>query len=186
MPDWETMAVVGRIARPHGIRGQVIVNLETDFPGERFHPGAELFVNRSGSAEPIIITTVRFQQERPVIGLSGIEDMNAAAGLAGAELRVPVDRLAILPPDTYYRHDLIGCAVETKTGTVVGRVDDVEGTMGGSRLVVIGVGGGEVLVPLAAEICTLIDPAAKRIVIDPPDGLLELNERGAKGSRAEA
>src|SRR5688572_14565085 len=180
VPDWETMAVVGRIARPHGIRGQVIVNLETDFPGERFHPGAELFVNRSGSAEPIFITTVRFQQERPVIGLRGVEDMNAAAGLAGAELRVPIDRLAILPPDTYYRHDLIGCAVETKTGTRVGRVDNVEGTMGGSRLVVIAEGGGEVLVPLAAGICTVIDPAAKRIVIDPPDGLLELNER-AKG-----
>jgi 16S rRNA processing protein RimM len=171
------MALVGRIARPHGLRGQVIVNPETDFPAERFHPGAELFVRRAGRVEPITITTVRFQQERPVIGLNGVEDMNAAAGLAGAELRVPVERLAILPPYTYYRHDLIGCAVETKAGTVIGRVDDVEGTIGGSRLVVAAEGGGEVLVPLAAEICTVIDPAAKRIVIDPPDGLLELNIR---------
>jgi 16S rRNA processing protein RimM len=171
------MALVGRIARAHGIRGQVIVNPETDFPGERFHPGAELFVNRSGRAEPITITTVRFQQERPVIGLRGVEDMNAASRLAGAELRVPIDRLAILPPDTFYRHDLIGCAVETKAGTLVGRVEDVEGTMGGSRLVVAAEGRGEMLVPLAAEICTVIDPEAKRIVIDPPDGLLELNEK---------
>jgi 16S rRNA processing protein RimM len=171
------MALVGRIARAHGIRGQVIVNPETDFPGERFHPGAELFVNRSGRAEPITITTVRFQQERPVIGLRGVEDMNAASRLAGAELRVPIDRLAILPPDTFYRHDLIGCAVETTAGTLVGRVEDVEGTMGGSRLVVAAEGRGEMLVPLAAEICTVIDPEAKRIVIDPPDGLLELNEK---------
>jgi 16S rRNA processing protein RimM len=176
------MAVVGRIARPHGIRGQVIVNPETDFPGERFHTGAELFVNRSGQAEPITITTVRFHQERPVIGLRGVEDMNAAAGLAGIELRIPIDRLAILPPDTFYRHDLIGCTVETAGGTVVGRVVDVEGTMGGSRLVVTPNGGGEVLVPLAASICTAIDPASKRIVIDPPEGLLELNEgQRAKG-----
>ena len=180
MADWETMALVGRVARPHGIRGQVIVNPETDFPEERFHPGAELFVNRSGRPEPITITTVRFHQARPVIGVRGIEDMNAAAGLAGAELRVPIDRLASLPPDTFYRHDLIGCAVETAAGTVVGRVEDVEGTMGGSRLVVKTSGGVEVLVPLVAEICTAIDPAAKRIVIDPPEGLLELNER-AKG-----
>jgi 16S rRNA processing protein RimM len=169
------MAVVGRIARPHGIRGQVIVNPETDFPGERFYPGAELFVNRAGRAEPITVTTVRFQQERPVIGVRGVEDMNAAASLAGAELRVPLDRLAILPPDTFYRHDLIGCAVETTAGTVIGRVDDVEGTMGGSRLVVTPDSGGELLVPLAATICTVIDPVAKRIVIDPPEGLLELN-----------
>jgi 16S rRNA processing protein RimM len=180
VPDWEAMALVGRIARPHGIRGQVIVNPETDFPAERFHAGAELFVSRAGRAEPITITTVRFQQERPVIGLVGVDDMNAAAALAGAELRVPIERLSILPPDTYYRHDLIGCAVETTVGTIIGRVDDVEGTMGGSRLVVAADGGGEVLVPLAAEICTVIDPAGKRIVIDPPDGLLELNTKKAE------
>ena len=187
MADWETMALVGRVARPHGIRGQVIVNPETDFPEERFHPGAELFVNRSGRPEAITITTVRFQQARPVIGVRGIEDMNAAAGLAGAELRVPIDRLAILPPDTFYRHDLIGCAVETTAGTVVGRVEDVEGTMGGSRLVVAGEGGGEVLVPLAAEICKVIDPATKRIVIDPPAGLLELNTKsGLKADKGSA
>ena len=179
MPDWDVMALVGRIARPHGIRGQVIVNPETDFPAERFHPGAELFVNRSGRVEPITITTVRFQQGRPVIGLRGVEDMNTATGLAGAELRVPIDRLAILPPDTFYRHDLIGCVVETTGGTAIGRVDDVEGTMGGSRLVVMPDGGGELLVPLAAGICTVIDPVAKRIVIDPPEGLLELNKRSA-------
>lgn len=180
MPDWDAMAVVGRVARPHGLRGQVIVNPETDFPEERFQPGAELFVNRGGVAESITITTVRFQQQRPVIGFRGIDDMNAAATFAGAELRVPIDRLAVLPPDTFYRHDLIGCAVETSAGAVVGQVEDVEGTMGGSRLVVKTSGGVEVLVPLVAEICTAIDPAAKRIVIDPPEGLLELNER-AKG-----
>jgi 16S rRNA processing protein RimM len=159
----------------------VIVNPETDFPVERFQPGAELFVNHAGRAESITITTVRFQQQRPVIGLHGIDDMNAAATLAGAELRVPIECLAILPPDTFYRHDLIGCAVETRAGGAIGQVEDVEGTLGGSRLVVRAASGAEVLVPLAAEICTVIDPAARRIVIDPPDGLLELNER-AKGT----
>jgi 16S rRNA processing protein RimM len=173
---WEEMAVVGRIARAHGIRGQVIVNLETDFPEERFQPGAELFINRSGRLEPITITTVRFQHDRPVLGLSGVDDMNAANALAGSELRVPVDRLAPLPSDTFYRHDLIGCAVETRGGEPVGTVSDVEGTMGRSRLVVTA-DGGEVLIPLVAEICTAIDPAARRIVIDPPPGLLELNKR---------
>jgi 16S rRNA processing protein RimM len=175
LAEWDEMAVVARIARAHGIRGQVILNAETDFPDERFQPGVELFINRSGRAEPITVTTVRFHRERPVIGLSGVADMNAATALAGLELRIPVDRLAPLPANTFYRHDLIGSVVFTRSGRVVGPVTGVEGTMAGSRLVV-SAGGREVLVPLAAHICTEIDPVAKRIVIDPPEGLLELNE----------
>ena len=81
--NWDEMALVGRIARAHGIRGQVIVNPETDFPEQRFQPGAELFVNRAGVVEPVLVTTVRFHRERPVIGLRGIDDMNAATALAG-------------------------------------------------------------------------------------------------------
>ena len=164
---WSDMALVGRIARAHGIRGQVIVNLETDFPEERFQPGAELFVERAGRVEPLTITTVRFQGERPVIGLRGVETMNDAEALAGHELRVPVDRLAALPADTFYRHDLIGCRVETTTGAEVGIVDEVEGTVGRSRLIVKGA-NGEIQVPLVSEICR---------VIDPPDGLIDANAR---------
>jgi 16S rRNA processing protein RimM len=173
--DWQAMAVVGRIARAHGIRGQVIVNPETDFPDQRFKPGAEVFVERGGRVEALTITTARFHRERPVIGIAGIETMNAAETLAGLELRVPIDRLAPLPAGTFYRHDLIGCRVETTDGTPVGVVRDVEGEVIGSRLVV-DAAGGEVLIPLVAPICTLVDPAAKRIVIDPPDGLIEVNE----------
>jgi len=174
--DWDSMAVVGRIARAHGLKGQVIVNSETDFPDARFRAGAELFVNRAGRVEPLTVTTVRFHRDRPVIGVSGVEDMNAASGLAGLELRVPVEWLAPLPPGTYYHHDLVGCLVETRAGEAVGVVKSVDGDVGGSRLVVQA-RGGEVLVPLALEICTTIDPAGRRIVIAPPDGLLELNAR---------
>jgi 16S rRNA processing protein RimM len=169
------MAVVGRIARAHGIRGQVIVNLETDFPEERFQPGAELFVERGGQVQPVRIAAVRFQRERPVIAIDGIDTMDDAEALAGLELRVPIDRLAKLPEHTYYRHDLIGCRVETVDGREVGAVTAVEGDVGGSRLVIAGA-RGEVLIPMAADICRTIDPAGKRIVIAPPDGLLELNE----------
>ena len=171
------MALVGRIARAHGIRGQVIVNPETDFPDERFRPGAELFIERGGTVETLTVTTARFHRERPVIGIEGVESMNDAATLAGQELRVPIERLAALPADTFYRHDLIGCRVETRDGREVGLVRDVEGTLTGSRLVIDGE-RGEVLVPLVTVICTVIDPAAKRIVIDPPEGLLDANARG--------
>jgi 16S rRNA processing protein RimM len=173
---WDEMALVGTIARAHGIRGQVIVNPETDFPDERFQPGAELFVQRAGRIDALTVTTARFQNGRPVIGIAGVETMNDAETLAGLELRVPVDRLAALPAGTFYRHDLVGCRVEMRDGRPVGVVREVEGTLAGSRLVVDGP-GGEVLIPLVAAIVTQVDPAAKRIVIDPPEGLIEANAR---------
>lgn len=171
------MAVVGRIARAHGIRGHVIVDPDTDFPEERFQPGAELFIERDGVAEPLRITAVRFHRQRPILGVDGVATMNDAESLAGRELRVPLDRLAPLPAETFYRHDLIGCAVYTMDGGRVGAVSRVEGTLGGSRLVVDGP-RGEILIPLATEICTTIDVGAKRIVIDAPEGLLDLNTTG--------
>jgi 16S rRNA processing protein RimM len=168
------MAAVGRIARAHGIRGQVIVSLETDFPEERFRPGAELFIERNGAVQALTLTSVRFHRDRPVVGIAGVETMNDAEALAGRELRVPVERLAPLPGGTFYRHDLIGCRVETPAGEVVGTVENVEGTVSGSRLVVAAT-RGEVLIPLVAEICLTIDPTGKRIVVDPPEGLIDLN-----------
>jgi 16S rRNA processing protein RimM len=171
---WDEMALVGRIARAHGIRGQVIVNAETDFPRERFRPGAELFIDRGGTIDPIRLSTVRFQHDRPVVGIDGVATMNDAQALAGCELRVPADQLAALPAGVFYRHDLIGCRVETRAGAMVGVVADVQGESGRSRLVVDGA-TGEILIPLVPEICTAVDPAAKRIVIDPPEGLLEVN-----------
>jgi 16S rRNA processing protein RimM len=171
------MALVGRVARAHGIRGQVIVNVETDFPHERFQPGAELFVRIGERVEPVTVTSVRFHRQRPVLGLRGVDDMNAAVALAGAELRVPVDRLVALPAGVFYRHDLVGCRVETAEGDPVGVVRDVEGSMGGSRLVVQTPAGADVLIPLAAAICAAIDTVGKRIVVAPPEGLLNLNAR---------
>jgi 16S rRNA processing protein RimM len=175
---WSDMALVGRIARAHGNRGQVIVNPETDFPEERFQPGATLFIERRGIVEALTLTTARFQSGRPVVGLTGVDTMNDAQALAGLELRVPLETLPTLPDGTFYRHDLIGCRVETRAGAPVGIVEDVEGGAGGSRLIVADAGGrGEVQIPLVADICPVIDPVAKRIVIDPPEGLLEANAR---------
>src|ERR1700719_3782108 len=99
------------------------------------------------------------------MGLLGVADMTAANALAGVELRVPVEWLAPLPEGMFYRHDLVCCDVATRAGERVGIVKDVEGTMSGSRLVVE-TARGDVLVPLALEICTTIDPLRRRIVIE--------------------
>lgn len=174
--DWDSLALVGRVARPHGLRGHVFVNAETDFPEQRFATGAEVFVRRAGEVVGLRITSVRFQRGRPVIGLAGIDTIEAAGALVNAELRVPIASLAALPTGAYYRHDLVGCRVERLDGTPVGVVADVEVAAGISRLV-IDLGGASALVPLAQDICPVVDPVGKRIVIDPPSGLLEVNAR---------
>jgi len=177
--NWEDMVLVGWIARPHGIRGQVILNAETDFPDERFQEGSELFIVRGGAVEPLRLTTVRFQRDRPVVGIAGVASVEQARELQGAELRVPAGRLVTLPEGAFYRHDLVGCRVETTAGMAVGVVDSVEGSGDAVRLVVAS-GGEEILIPFASEICREIDRTGKRIVVEPPDGLLELNRRRVK------
>jgi 16S rRNA processing protein RimM len=130
-------------------------------------------VEQSGQQVERRIASVRFQQGRPIIALDGVETMNDAEALAGAELKVPAEALAPLPGGTFYRHDLVGCEVRTKDGQVVGKVTDVEGPLERS-LLVIAAKGGEAMIPMVETICVEVDPAAKRIVIDPPEGLLEL------------
>jgi 16S rRNA processing protein RimM len=168
--------LVGRVARAHGNRGEVVVNLETDFPQDRFAAGRDVIVERSGRAERRRITAARFQRGRPVIALEGVETMNDAEALAGAELKIDAGEAGALPANTFYRHDLVGCEVRDRSNRVIGPVSGVEGPMERS-LLAVATAKGEVLIPLAAEICVRIDPAARIIVIDPPGGLLELNER---------
>jgi 16S rRNA processing protein RimM len=171
---WEDMVLVGRIARPHGLRGHVVVNPETDFPEERFKVGQTLYVRRDSTLRAVTIAGVRFHQGRPIVAFSGVDDIDEAERLQHAELRAPLEDLETLPEGTFYRHDLVGCDVVTSGGNRIGTVSRVEGPRESSRLV-IGEGNEEVLVPLVAGICVSIDPANRRIVIDPPDGLLELN-----------
>lgn len=166
------LLLIGRIARAHGNKGQVIVNLDTDFPDERFTAGAIVLVGADDT--PKTITSVRFHQGRPVIGLEGVETIDGAEALAGAELKVPAKDLAPLPEGTYYRHDLVGCEVQDTEGRIIGEVSGVEGPMETSRLVVTAP-HGEVLIPLVAAICVEIVPGEKRIRIQAPEGLLELN-----------
>lgn len=175
------LVLVGRVARAHGNRGQVIVNLETDFAEERFQTGQVMLVGPGQPPTPRRIREVRFHQGRPIVALEGVDSMSDAEALAGAELWMPADALGPLPAGTFYRHDLVGCEVRDTHDAVIGRVTSVEGPMEQSRLIVERA-GGEVMIPLAAAICVQIDVASRRIVVDPPQGLLELNTgRGGEG-----
>jgi 16S rRNA processing protein RimM len=169
------MVVVGRVARSHGNRGEVILNSETDFPGERFRTGASLVLRRPGEPpEVVAITAVRFHSGRPILRLAGVGSIDDAERLAGAEVRVPESEVGPLPEGVYYHHQLVDCEVVSASGELVGRVAAVEGGQGANRLVVRG-RRGEVLIPLAAEICQ-VDLPSRRIRVTPPEGLLDLND----------
>ena len=173
---WEEMVVVGRIARAHGRRGEVIIDSCTDFPEVRFRPEGRLFAAVEGRIVELRAAKVRFQRGRPIVGFEGVADVDGAERLARVELRVPLSELPALPPDTYYEHDLVGCRVETVDGRWVGAVRDVMTACGTARLIV-DAAGVEVDVPLVDAICVRVEPAARTIVVDPPAGLLDLNRR---------
>ena len=175
MPDWDDMVVVGRIARPHGLRGQLVVSPDTDFVAERFRAGATLWTRSAGREETLTIASARIQRGRPVVVFEGLESIEAVERLAGLELRIPEALLQPLEPGRYYEYQLVGCTVETGKARRIGTVTRVERGPGGSRLVVLGQ-RGEILVPFVPHICVEVDLTGRRVQIDPPEGLLELNE----------
>jgi 16S rRNA processing protein RimM len=170
------MVTVGRVVRPHGNRGHVVVAPETDFGADRFAEGAALFGARGPDEQPLRVIASREHRGRWILGFEGVTTIDGAEALRDLELRIPADQLRPLGRGGYYAHDLAGCAVENPEGRPVGRVESV--LLGsGVPLLVVETEYGEVLVPLAEDICRRIDVAAKLIVIDPPEGLLELNQR---------
>ena len=172
--DWADMVLVGRIARTHGIRGQIVVAPETDFVEERFQEGSKVWCRTARGDEQLTVASMRVQKGRPIVGFDGFASIDDVERLTGAELRIPEEALQPLSDGVYYHHQLIGCAVDTVGGERVGTVVRVEGGSAGSVLEIEG-SRGQVLVPLAAEICVDIDVRGKRIRIDPPEGLLDVN-----------
>jgi len=174
MADWDDMVVVGRIARPHGLRGQLVISPETDFVAERFRLGSTLWTRSAGREEVLTITFARIQNGRPVVAFKGLETIEAVEYLAGLELRIPEALLQPLEAGRYYEYQLVGCTVKTARRTI-GTVARVDSGPGGSCLVVKG-GPDEILVPFVTHICVEVDLEGRKVRIDPPEGLLELNE----------
>ena len=181
-PDWDAMISVGRVARPHGNAGRVVIDPDTDFAEDRFSPGNAVYVRRGGDVERLVLRDARFHRGRPIVGFHGVSTISGAEALAKADVRVPAESLGRLPAGTFYHHELIGCRVETVEGRTVGTVASVEGGGEAHRLVVDD-GVAEVQVPLTAPICVRVAPRERLIVLDPPEGLLELNRsRRASGA----
>jgi 16S rRNA processing protein RimM len=170
------LVVVGRIGRPHGIRGEVTVEVRTDSPDDRFAPGSVL-VTEPARLGPLTVAAVRWHSGRLLLLVEGLHDRNGAEALRGAVLSAEVDDAdAPEDPEEFFDHQLRGLSVVTVAGAVIGTVDDVIHLPSQDLLSVRREDGREVLVPFVAEIVPEIDVDARRVVVDLPPGLLELDD----------
>jgi len=168
---------VGRIGRPHGIRGAVVVGVRTDEPDLRFAVGSRLDTDRA-DVGTLTVAAVRWHSGTLIVRFDGVRDRDGAADLTGTWLSVDSGTLAPPDdPDEFRDHDLIGLSVQTTDGTAVGVVEDVL-HYGQDILAIRSLDGnaGEILVPFVKAIVPDVDVAAGVLVIDPPPGLLNPDE----------
>jgi 16S rRNA processing protein RimM len=167
--------VVGRVVKAHGLRGELVVEPRTDHVDARFRPGVVLSVRGRRVSGPgnLTVTAARRHGERLLVVVEEITDRDAAEALRTAELTAPPLDEEPDDPDEFHDHQLEGLAVVLADGTSVGTVTDVLHGAGGELLAVRRPDGGEALVPFVAAIVTEVDVTGGRLVLDPPEGLLE-------------
>jgi 16S rRNA processing protein RimM len=165
--------VIGRVGRPHGIRGEVSVQVRTDDPARRFAAGSVLATEPAAHG-PLTVVSTRWHSGRLLVTFAGSADRSQAESLTGTLL--VVDSAEVGPPadpDEYNDYDLIGLQVLTTAGDLVGTVKDV--LHHGQDLLVVRPATGtedDALVPFVTAIVPEVDINAGRLVIDPPPGLL--------------
>jgi 16S rRNA processing protein RimM len=173
--------VVGRIARAHGIKGEVSVEVRTDAPEIRFAPGSRLRTDPDRGE--LVVAKARPHSGRLVVAFEGVDDRTRAEALRATNL--VVDSATTAPtgdPDEWWDHELVDLPAVLADGTRVGTVTEVLHLPGGDLLAVAREGREELLVPFTAEFVPTVDVAGGRVVIDPPEGLVELaDERSDAG-----
>jgi 16S rRNA processing protein RimM len=176
---------VARLLRPHGRRGEIAAEIVTDFP-ERLTKLRDVWLwnSRADSAAASKIAVRRCwlspsRGGQAVFHFAGVESIDDAEKLRGLEVQVPMAERVQLAARSYYISDLVGCEVwEAGASAPLGIVRGAQ--VVGTPVLEVDSADGEVLIPLAQEICTRVDTAARRIDVSLPEGLLDLNRRKAK------
>ncbi|GGO30857.1 ribosome maturation factor RimM [Micromonospora parathelypteridis] len=180
--------VVGRIGKPHGVRGEVTVEVRTDEPEARFAPGTVLRTEPGATPPPadgpgvlfrvpaeLTIEEARFHQGRMLVAFEGILDRDGAEALRGTLL--VVDSTDVAPPDDpeeFHDHQLVGLAVVTPAGERLGEVARIDHAPSSDLLVLRRPEGRTALIPFVRAIVPEVDLAGGRVIVDPPAGLLDL------------
>jgi 16S rRNA processing protein RimM len=188
-PPQEDWVVVAKIVRPQGRRGEVLADLLTDFP-ERFAERRRLFLlaakPKPGGAVAKEVALERYwlHQGRVVLKFAGVESISDAETLRGLEVAIPRAERAQLDEDSVYIADLIGCRlIDARSGAEVGEIVDVDRETTATALLVVNTASsGEVLVPFVKSYRPSLDLAAKRISMELPEGLLDLNAASQGGA----
>jgi 16S rRNA processing protein RimM len=175
---------LARILRPHGRHGEVAAEILTDFPDRLMRlASAEL---SDGKSPPRCVTIrscwlSKSRGGQAIFHFAGCDSISEAKRLVGLEVQLPITERVALPAGSYYVTDLIGCDVfDARSGKQLGVVGEVEFTgeaVAGTPILVVAAPTNQLLIPLATDICTRIDTAARRIEVNLPEGLRELNER---------
>jgi len=164
---------IGRIGRPHGVHGEVRLEVMTDFP-ERFAPGAKLLVGPEQESEPqsVEVMAVRPHKEWLLVRFDIAGERTAASLLTGQYVYIPAEEARALEPDSYYPHELLGLEVATDEGRPLGRVTSVLET-GAADVLKVDSDEGEYLIPMIADVIADVDLDTGRLTITPLPGLLE-------------
>ena len=167
----DELVAIARIARPRGVRGELVAEVLTDFP-ERFDDLKSVTaVLQNGGRRELKIENAWFQNDRIVMKFAGVDSIEAGDELRDADICVPESDAVELEEGEFFDWQLEGCTAVTVDGETLGTVKELLRT-GGTEVLVIE-GEKEYLVPFAESICTEVDIENKRIVIDPPEGLLD-------------
>lgn len=169
IPEYIT---IGIVVSAVGLQGEIRVDPATDFPEERYQPGATVYINGVRHS----IETARTQKGQPVLKLAGVTDQAQAKALSGLRLEVHRDQIKPSPDDGYYHFQLEGLAVWTVDGQLLGEITQILPTGSNDNFVVRDAAGEEILIPAIDEVVRTVDLEAGRLVIQPLPGLLELNK----------
>jgi 16S rRNA processing protein RimM len=163
------MVTIGRIVRPQGRKGEVVVEPLSDRP-DRFPSLRQAFVaGESGSARPVQVRDAWPHKGRFVLKLEGVDSIDDAERYRGLDLRIPEEDLSALPEGSYYHHQLRDLRVEDAGGREVGRVAEVMKTGGEADVLVVRGANGETLIPLADAFVRAVDLPGGRVVVLVPE-----------------
>lgn len=172
MPESPALVVVGRVLRPQGVRGELRVQPETDFP-ERLAMLSQAVLVTAEESTPVRLEAVRAAGDAVLVKVAGVDTPEEAERYRGAHLAVPRELAAELPEGRHYIFEVLGLTVVTEEGRELGTVEAVIRTPGNDVYVVQGAGAREVLVPAISSVVLRIDPARRCMVIRPMPGMVE-------------
>ncbi len=161
---------IGRVNRPHGVRGELSVTVLTDFP-ERFETTEWVYLGDESEATPYRLESYRWHKRKILLSLAGITSRTEAEQLRGQFVQIPTEEAIPLPEGIYYLYQLIGLEVVTTTGEALGPVVDVIET-GANDVYVVDNNGQNLLLPAIPDVVRSIDVTEGKMVVELLDGLI--------------